>query len=180
MATAVGSVGRSITHRRSSTIHVVLTLSVVFAYSTEAFATTGWDRHSVDIEGRYRIHGVNGSSVSRLNTHGNPIDPPLVDFLHPPQYIVTSTHIVLRGNAILLSNDDVASSSPGEPTQMLYVAIRKRDSMVIGPMTVDEFSTRSFDMSDALHSFTGIRQTQPAIRSIDLCASYSYSSFVGH
>ena len=23
--------------------------------------------------------------------------------------------------------------------------------MVIGPMTVDEFSTRSFDMSDALH-----------------------------
>ena len=130
-------------------INLLLALCVVCTWSKHSFATSGWDRHSVDVEGGCRIHGVNGSVVSRLNTSGNPIDPPLVSFAYVPEYVTTSTHILLRGYVISPPNNN-ASSRLVERPQLRYVAIRKRDSIVIGPMTDDEFATRSFHLGEAV------------------------------
>lgn len=133
---------------RWSTITVLSIVCLVLVDSRDAFATSGWDRHSVDIEGDYRIHGANGSTVSRLNSSGNPVEPPLVRFVFVPEYIVTSTHIVLRGYIITESNGAPSSFPSSNEPQLAYVAIHKKDSIVVGPMTGDEFSARSFELAE--------------------------------
>ena len=137
---------------RNSLVFALLASVVVATTQVDALATSGWDRHSVDIEGDYRIHsGFHGlSMVSRLDAEGNPIDPPLAEFLPVPQYLVTSSHLILRGETLILSEEATRSDGTSLRTpQLRFVAIRKSDFVVIGPMTGDEFSSSSFNMDDS-------------------------------
>ncbi|MEK6246534.1 MAG: hypothetical protein N2C12_00030 [Planctomycetales bacterium] len=129
----------------------------VLAFSVSAYATSGWDRHSVDVEGRYRIHGANGnygSTVSLLDGRGNPIAPPLIGFTRPPQYATTPTHLLLYGYPLIPATTPPPKNLPpavsSEPT-LRYVAIRKSDSKIVGPMTDTEFASGSFGAHESLH-----------------------------
>ena len=84
-------------------LQTIGTAALCAVLCTDAYATSGWDNHQIDVDGQYRIHGKRGESfVQRLDNTGRPIDPPLCSTrdhsgLHgPPDYAVTSTHLVLR------------------------------------------------------------------------------------
>ena len=131
---------------RSRIVHTLLSLFFVVGQASVVFATSGWDRHSVDIESRYRVYGAHGNSViAQLDDSGNPIDPPLFTLndnrvYGPPQYIVTTTHIVLRFDSHL--------PRTLENPERLYFAFRKSDSFMTGPLTDDAFLNSTFGLSD--------------------------------
>ena len=43
---------------------------VVSILASKAYATTGWDRHSVTLCGKYRIHGNEDSAVNLVGDDG--------------------------------------------------------------------------------------------------------------
>lgn len=124
----------------------VITVLLLIALPSPAFATTGWDRHRVDILGKYRIHGVNGQSyVHRIDSEGQCIEPPLCNtldasgvlvFYSPPDYAVTKSHIVIRYPSL---------DGAEKPNHFLiWIA----DGNVVGPFTTEEFK-RSSVFADA-------------------------------
>jgi len=137
---------------RRSALLFLLALCGTFAPRSDAYATSGWGKHSVDIDGRYRIHGwLDVSIVSRINGVGDLIDPPLIDSLRMAQYSVTSTHLVVRGHEESIVGANAQPSPPDEPAQRVYLAIRIQDGTVAGPMTVDEFAASPVGKGGTLH-----------------------------
>ena len=136
---------------RLSTFNAFLALCGVIAHTPDAFATSGWDAHSVDIEDRFRVQGANGSSfVYRLDNRRATIDPALISTTNhpgihgPPEFLVTTSHIVLRYKSHLPRSVD-------DPQKHLYFAVRKHDSLITGPLSDDAFSNSSFSLGESVH-----------------------------
>lgn len=115
---------------RPSSLHTLIAAVVCLTICGVAHATSGWDRHQVDVEMQYRIQGVHGRSlVHRLDSTGSPVDPPLIEERSgPPDYAVTETYLLIRYMG--WQNPDV---TPG-----CCYAIRRDDHRVIGPISYDE------------------------------------------
>jgi hypothetical protein len=155
---------------RSSTVIALIALCLAVAHPSDASATTGWGSYSVDIEDRYRIQGFNGSGfVAALDAGGNPTDPPLIDitkhpgYSGPPDFAVTSTHILVRYESHL-------PRSVEDDPQRAYFAIRKRDSLVTGPLSDEAFSDSSFGLAAGLRWKTPRTAADSFGRFVIVCA----------
>ncbi len=136
---------------RHLSLRIVLLTSFIVAASTNSFATSGWDRHSVDVADGFRIHGTNGSRLSQIDVNREAIEPPLAVYFSLPEYAVTPTHIVLRGYNLVSKAGAEEPASQGTIPQMRYVAVSKADSKVIGPMTEEEFVKNEFNRGELLN-----------------------------
>jgi hypothetical protein len=104
--------------------------------ASQALATTGWDRHEVDIVGKYRIQGANGASfVHRIDTKGQVTGPALCGTLDatgkwnglysPPDYVVAGPRLFIR-----YPNLDAATAN--------HFSIHIDDGSIVGPLTARE------------------------------------------
>lgn len=118
-------------------IRLLFSVILTATLASQAFATTGWDRHEVDIVGKYRIHGANGASfVHRIDTKGQVTGPALCGTLDatgtwnglysPPDYAVAGSRLFIR-----YPNLDAASAN--------CFSIHIDDGSIDGPITAREF-----------------------------------------
>lgn len=106
---------------------------VVSILASKAYATTGWDCHSVTLCGKYRIHGEESSFVNLVGDDGELIEPALCSIIGsgPPEYSITATHLHIRYwdsyRRVGLRN---------------YCSIELESSLVSGPMKEPEFNEK--------------------------------------
>lgn len=117
-------------------IRLLLSAILSATLASQALATTGWDRHELDILGRYRIHGANAASfVHRIDSKGQCIGPALCGtldatgvwngFHSPPDYAITDSHLVIR-----YPNPEAGIAN--------HFSIHIDDGSVVGPLTARE------------------------------------------
>ncbi len=103
----------------------------------QALATTGWDRHELDILGKYRIHGANGaSSVHRIDSTGQCIGPAVCGTIDatgvwnglrgPPDYALAGSRLAIR------------YPNPAANAANCFL-IQIDDGTVVGPLTASAF-----------------------------------------
>ena len=118
-------------------LHIIPSLivtCVVSILTSNAYATTGWDHHSVTLCGKYRIHGNENSSVYLVSDDGKLIEPALCSMVGsgPPEYSITKTHLHIRY---------------WDPYRRIgfknYCSIELESSLVSGPMKEVEFNERN-------------------------------------
>ena len=124
-------------------VRLLISAILTAALPWQALATTGWDRHQVDILGTYRIQGKNGANfVFRLDERGQCVEPALCGTLDangawmglgcPPDYAITNSHIVIR-----YPNLDATSDKPN------HFLVQIADGTVVGPLTATVFEQTS-------------------------------------